>query len=226
MNEGSKPDFKEDDRRLLAWYKHELGESKAEIKMKTEVDMKLIEKERPDAIIIATGSNPLKIDFPGADKSSVAYAEEILENAKKPGHDVVVVGGGLVGCETALHLAKQGRKVTIVEALGGLMSGGKPVPHMNKIMLIDLLKFYKVDVILNSFLTEVTDGAAVISEEPSKKRTIKADTVVLSVGYRPDDRLFRELNGKFKELYLIGDSREVANFMNAIWDAYDIARTI
>lgn len=226
LNEGSKPDFKGDDRRFLDWYKHELKEFRIKIKMKTEVDIKLIEKEKPDAIIIATGSSTLKIDFPGADKSSVTYAEEILENIRKSGHDVAVIGGGLVGCETALYLAKQGRKVIIVEALGGLMSGGKPVPHMNKIMLIDLLKFYKVDVILNSFLVEVTDGAAIISEGPSKKRTIKADTIVLSVGYRPDDKLFRELNGKFKELYLIGDSREVANIMNAIWDAYDVARTI
>lgn len=226
LNEASKPDFKEDDRKLLSWYKHELKESGIEIKMKTEVDVNLIEKEKPDTVIVATGSNPVKIDFPGADKDSVAYAVDVLEGVKKPGQDVVIIGGGLVGCETALYLAKQGRKVTIVEALGGLMSGGKPIPHMNKIMLIDLLKFHKVDVILNSFLMEVTDGAAIISEGPSKKRSIKADTVVLSIGYKPDDMLFRSLNGKFKELYLIGDSREAANMMNSIWDAYDVARTI
>jgi 2-enoate reductase len=226
LNEGSKPDFKKDDKRLLDWYKHELKEQNIKINMETEVDVNLIEKEKPDAVIVATGSNPLKIDFPGADKDNVAYAAEILEGTKRPGKDVLVIGGGLVGCETALYLAKQGSRVTIVEMMGELMAAGEPVPHMNKTMLIDLLKFYKVDVILNAHLMEVLDGSAMISEGPSKKRNIKADTVVLSVGYTPEDKLFKNLNGKFKELYHIGDSRKVADFKNAIWDAYDIARRI
>ncbi|WP_123054581.1 FAD-dependent oxidoreductase [Clostridium sp. JN-1] len=226
LNEGSKPDFKEDDKRLLEWYEHELKESNIKVNMNTEVDMNRIDSEIPDTVIIATGSNPAKINFPGADKSSVAYAVDILEGVKKPGNDVVIIGGGLVGCETALYLAKQGKKVTIVEALEGLMSGGKPIPHMNKTMLIDLLKFNNVDVVLNSYLVKVTDEAAIISEGPSKRRSIKADTVVLSVGYKPDNALFKSLNGKFKELYLIGDSRKTADIMNAIWDAYDVARTI
>ena len=226
LNEGSKPDFKKDDKRLLDWYKYELKEQNIKINMETEVDVDLIEREKPDAVIVATGSNPLKIDFPGSDKDSVAYAAEILEGTKRPGKDVLVVGGGLVGCETALYLAKQGSRVTIVEMMGELMAAGEPVPHMNKTMLIDLLKFYKVDVILNAYLMEVLDGNAIISEGPAKKRNIKADTVVLSVGYTPEDKLFKNLNGKFKELYHIGDSRKVADFKNAIWDAYDIARTI
>lgn len=226
LKEAAKPDFKKDDRRLLAWYHHALAESKTEVKMNSKVDLKLLEQEKPDTVIIATGSTPSKIDFPGVDQASVAYAVEILEGTKKPGHDVVVIGGGLVGCETALYLAKQGSKVTIVEALGSLMTKGQPVPHMNKTMLIDLLTFNQVDIILNSFLIEVTEEAAIISEGASKRRTIKADTVVLAVGYKPNDALFRSLNGKIKELHLIGDAREAANIMNAIWDAYDVAKTI
>lgn len=225
LYEGSRPEFKNDDRRLLDWYTHELKELNTEIRMNTKVDKKLIENEKPDVIIAATGSNPIMLNIPGMDKNNIAYAAEILEETKHAGDNVVIIGGGLVGCETALYLAKQGKKVTIVEALHGLMSGGKSVPHMNKIMLIDLLKFYKVDVALNSYLDEVTNDAAVIMEGPSK-RQLKADTIILSVGYRPDDELYRSLNGNFKELYLIGDSREVANIMNSIWDAYDVARTV
>jgi 2-enoate reductase len=226
LNEASSPDFKEDDRRLLKWYQHELQELKVPVKMGTEVDAKLIEKENPDVIIAATGSLPLKLDVPGADKSSVAYAVDILEGKKQAGKDVVLIGGGLVGCETALYLAKQSKKVTIVEAQDNLLLSGRPIPHMNKIMLIDLLKFHRVDVILNSYLTEVTDNAAIITDRSGKRTSIKADTVIIAVGYKPDDTLFKDLNGKVEELYLIGDAREAANLMNAIWDAYDVARTI
>ncbi len=226
LNEGSKPDFKKDDRRLLIWYQHELQEQNIKIHMQTEADANLVEKERPDAVIVATGSDPLKIHFPGDDKGSVAYAAEILEGIKKRGKDVAVIGGGLVGCETALYLAKQGGKVTVVEAKDGLMTAGEPVPYMNKTMLIDLLKFHNVDVILNASLVEVTDEGAVIAEGQTKKRTIKADTVVLSIGYQSDDKVFKSLNGKCKELYHIGDSRQVADFKNAIWDAYDVAKEL
>ncbi|HBM80475.1 MAG TPA: 2-enoate reductase [Clostridiaceae bacterium] len=226
LNEGSKPDFKKDDRALLDWYIHELKTLNANIKMKSEADINIINQEKPDVIIAATGSIPVKINFPGSDKKNVAYASEILDGIKSAGNDVVVVGGGLVGCETALYAAKQGKKVTIVEALNGLMSRGRPVPHMNKTMLIDLLKFYKVDVILNSYLMEVTDNAAIISDGPSRRRSIKADTVILSIGYRPDDTLYKNLNGKFAELYAIGDLRDTSDIMNAIWDAYDVAKSI
>ncbi|MPM95978.1 Cinnamate reductase [bioreactor metagenome] len=226
LNEASGPDFKADDRRLLQWYQHELEELKVPVIKGTEVDTKLIEKENPDVIIVATGSFPLKLDFPGADKSNVAYAADILEGKKQAGNDVVLIGGGLVGCETALYLAKQSKKVTVVEALGDLMLSRKPIPHMNKTMLIDLLKANQVDVILNSYLAEVTDKAAIISDKSGKRTSLKADTVIISVGYKPDDTLFKNLNGKFGELYLIGDAREAANLMNSIWDAYDVARTI
>ncbi|MEA4815873.1 MAG: FAD-dependent oxidoreductase [Lachnospiraceae bacterium] len=226
LNEGSTPDFKKDDKRLLDWYKHELQKQNIKINMSTQADANLVDKEKPDAVIVSTGSNPAKINFNGDDKKSVAYAAEILEGIKKPGKDVLVIGGGLVGCETALYLAKQGSNVTIVEAKDGLMTTGSPVPHMNKTMLIDLLRFYNVKIILNASLIEVTDTEAVISEGPTNRRIIKADTVVLSVGYKPDDNVFRSLNGKFKELYHIGDCRQVADFKNAIWDAYDVARII
>ncbi|CAA7600263.1 flavin oxidoreductase / NADH oxidase family [Acididesulfobacillus acetoxydans] len=225
VNEASTPDFKEDDRKLLAWYKNELKVLKTPVKMETEVDLKLIEEEKPDVIIVATGSQPGKPDFPGADSPNVAYAAEVLEGIKKVGEHAVVVGGGLAGCETALFLAQKGNKVTLVETLPELMAGGRTVPHMNKTMLIDLLAYYRVEVILNAYLAEYRNKIAVVAQDMQKTR-VQADTLVLAVGYKPDDLLYKKLNGKFAELYLIGDAREAANMMNAIWDAYDVAKEI
>ena len=137
-----------------------------------------------------------------------------------------MIGGGLIGCETALWLAKQGKEVTIIEALPEMLNSGKPIPHMNRIMLLDLLKFNKVDAITNTSLLEVTDKGVLLIDKNFKQTSLKADTVVIAVGYKPDNKLYNDLKCKVNELYNIGDSREAANIMNAIWDAYEVARNI
>ena len=132
----------------------------------------------------------------------------------------------MVGCETALWLAQQGKKVIIVEMLSDLMIAGLPVPHANRIMLIDLLKFNKVEVITNHSLIEVTDEGANLIDKNFKKMSVPADTIVLAIGLKPNKKLYDSLVGKIPNLYLIGDARDVRNVMYSIWDAYELARVI
>lgn len=113
----SVPDFKEDLRRLNNWYKTQLRKLGVEIKLETEVTPELVERENPDEVFVATGSNSIKPDVPGIERSNVVTAMDLLLGREKAGDSAVVIGGGLIGCETALWLAKQGRKVTIVEML-------------------------------------------------------------------------------------------------------------
>jgi len=115
--EASVPDFKEDLRRLNNWYKTQLRKLGVEIKPETEVTPDLVERENPDEVFVATGSNSIKPDVPGIERSNVVTAMDLLLGREKAGDSAVVIGGGLIGCETALWLAKQGRKVTIVEML-------------------------------------------------------------------------------------------------------------
>lgn len=224
--EVSVPKFKEDYKRLLDWYKLQLKKLNVDIKLGTEVSADLIEKEKPDVTIIATGSKPIIPDVPGIEKDKVATATDVLLEKKKVGDKVVVVGGGLVGCETALWLAQQGKKVTIVEMLSDLMIAGLPVPHANRIMLIDLLKFNKVEVITNHSLMEVTDKGVNLIDKNFKKMSVPADSVVLAIGLKPIKDLYDSLVGKVPNLYLIGDARDVRNVMYSIWDAYELARVI
>ncbi|HHW02532.1 MAG TPA: FAD-dependent oxidoreductase [Thermoanaerobacterales bacterium] len=225
--EGSVPDFKVDDRRLLEWYINEINELKVNVRLNTEVTPDMVANEKPDEVVVATGSVPIILDIPGINRDNVVTASDLLLGKKKAGNTVVVLGGGLVGSETALWLAKQGKKVTIVEALSDIIRAGKYVPHMNRIMLIDLLKFHGVDIMTSAYLLEVTDGGAVVMRKDSGTRTtIPTDTVVLATGYRPDNALYRSLSGKIANLYLIGDARDPQNIMNAIWDAYEVAQNM
>jgi 2-enoate reductase len=224
--EASIPEFKNDLRRLLDWYKEEVGNLNLEIKLGIEVNSDILEHEKPDVVILATGSKPIIPDVPGIKMDKVATAIDLLKGKKKPQNKMCILGGGLIGCETALWLAQQGKEVTIVETLGDLMVSGIPVSRMNRMMLLDMLKFHNVNAITNTTLLEVTADGVLLIDKSSQQKNLRADTVVLSVGLRPDQELYRALKRTTPNLFLIGDARNPQNVMGSIWDAYEVARII
>ena len=224
--EASVPDFKKDLARLLDWYKKELEDLNLEIKTGFEVSAAVVKKENPQVTILAAGSTPIVPDIPGMEKEMVSTAIDLLLRKKKAGEKVLVLGGGLIGCETALWLAREGKKVTIVELLHDLLIAGIPVQHMNRLMLLDMLKFYKVNVFTNTSLSEVTQEGAIVMDREFGRRNLPADTVVIAAGLKPEQELYHALQGQTPNLFLIGDSRKAQNIMNSIWDAYEVARMI
>lgn len=223
---GSVPSFKKDLQTLLEWYDTEVQDLGVEIRMGYEVTPNLIDSENADVVIIANGAKPIIPSLPGIQREAVATAPEVLLGTKQPGDRVIVVGGGLVGCETAVWLAQQGKSVTIVEMLKDLMAGSLPVPHVTKIMLLDMLAFNKVAIMTGTQLAEVTDDGVHLMGPSAQEESLKADTITLCLGLRSDKQLYSALAGKTPNLYLIGDAREARNIMGAIWDAYEVARTI
>lgn len=224
--EASIPEFKNDLRRLLDWYKEEVGNLNLEIKLGIEVNSDILEHEKPDVVILATGSKPIIPDVPGIKMDKVATAIDLLKGKKKPQNKVCILGGGLIGCETALWLAQQGKEVTIVETLGDLMVSGIPVSRMNRMMLLDMLKFHNVNAITNTTLLEVTADGVRLIDKSFQQKNLRADTVVLAIGLRPDQELYGILRRRTPNLFLIGDARNPQNIMGSIWDAYEVARTI
>ena len=224
--EASIPGFKKDLARLLDWYKVELKELDLEIKSGTKVSPEVIEHEKPDVVIIATGSKPIIPDIPGIKKDKVVTSIDLLLGKKRAQNKVLVLGGGLIGCETALWLAQQGKEVTIVEVLNDLMVAGIPVQRMNKLMLTDLLKLWKVNVITNTSVLEICEETTLLIDNVFRRKGLDADTVVLALGLRPNQELYKALRSKTPNLFLIGDARESRNIMGSIWDAYEVARMI
>jgi 2-enoate reductase len=226
LTAGSVPSFKKDLLALMQWYESEMIDLGVEIKLDVEGTPGLMEDARADAILIATGAQPIVPNIPGIKKEIVATAPEVLSGTKRSGERVVIVGGGLVGCETAVWLAQQGKRVTLIEMLWDLMVGKPPVYHMNRIMLLDMLRFNKVEILTNTRLTEVTDDGILCMGSSQKKEERKTDTVILAVGLEPDKRLYQALQEVRPKPYLIGDAREARNIMGAVWDAYEVARAI
>jgi 2-enoate reductase len=218
--------FKADEQKLLTWYHTELEDLKVEIHIKTEVTLEFVLEKNPDEVIVATGSRPIVFNVPGAENQTVITACDLLEGRRQAGEKVVFIGGGQIGCEIALWLAQQGKKVTLVEKLDDLLIGGRPIPWMNRMMLLDLLKFHKVNVMTHASLFEVIDEGAVVIDRHFRRDTLPADTVIVAAGLEPEQNVYRLLKGHVANLYLIGDARKALNIMNAIWDAYEVARVI
>ena len=220
---GGAPAFKEDDLQLVKWYENELERLRVPVYLNTRVTKEMVLESDCDAVIVATGSRPKMFSL--GDDEKVYCAEQVLMNQKDPGDKVVVVGGGLVGCEMALDLAQKGKKVTILEALPKIMAVNGPICSANKEMLEELLPFHGVNIICNAKVTGFKDGA-VSYETAGKAEKLDTDSVILSVGYRSADELYHELEFDVADLYLLGDAGKVSNIMYAIWDAFEVANHI
>jgi 2-enoate reductase len=223
--EASVPDFKRDLATLLEWHKKQLKDLGVEVKLGTLVSEDLIEREKADVLIVATGSIPLIPDIPGIEKNNVITCIDLLLGKKTAGKSVIVIGGGLVGCETALWLVQQGKKVTLIEMLPELMTGGLVIPGMNKVMLLDLIALNKVNILLGAKVEAITAEGAVVVQNKQRK-SITADTLVLAVGLKSENRLYNSLTGKAAFLYSVGDCTQPRNILGAIWDGYEVGRTI
>jgi len=226
LTAASVPDFKKDIKRLMEWYQHQIDLLGVDIELGTELTADLIVRGKPDVVFVATGSKPIVPDLPGVDRDNVMTCAEFLLGKKRAGETVVIIGGGLMGCETALWCARLGKKVTVLEEAPQLMASGIPVPRMNKIMLQDLLAAHHVDLLTNVRVEEITIDGVTIADIESNQKTIRADTVALAIGSKEVEGLYETLKDRVVQLYRLGDCKEPGNIMRAIWDASEVARTV
>ena len=220
---GGAPDFKEDDIALADWFTTMLDILEVPVHLDTELSADDIENSDADVVILATGSTP-KV-FSLGDDEHVYTAAQVLMKEKDPGQNVAVIGGGLVGCETALWLGQQGRNVKIIEALDRILAVNGPLCHANSEMLERLIPFNGVEVIASAKAAGYRERILTV-ETPEGARDITCDSVVLSVGYEENDYLYRQLQFRVPELYLLGDAKKVSNIMYGIWDAFEVANHI
>lgn len=221
---GGAPDFKEDDRALADWYAYELSQLGVPVHLNCEMTAEQVRMLSFDTLIVATGSVPKRFSL--GDDSRVYTAQEVLLGEQDPGERVVVVGGGLVGCETALWMAQAGKQVTIVEALPKLLAVNAPLCHANSEMLEALIPFSGISVRCSTTVCRMEAGVVTLRDLMSNEQSALAvDSVVLCVGYASRGDLYRKLQD-LPELYQLGDAKNVANIHAAIWDAYEVANHI
>jgi len=136
----------------------------------------------------------------------------------------VVAGGGLVGCETALFLAEQGKDVTIVEMLDNLASDMEPITRYD--FLTELMPQAGIKALLSRVIAEITDQGVVVLDRWGNKSLLEADNVVIALGSRPAEVMMEAARDCARETYVIGDCKEPRKIINATFEGASIARMI
>ena len=217
--------FKQEIARLNAWYQQELEALGVNIQINHKPCINCIKRENADAVILATGSNPSAPPIPGLEKAVTSL--DAIRHPERLGSSVVIVGGGLVGCEIALDEANHGKTVTVVEALDDIMAaGGAGAPYPNKQMIVDLFEAKNVKVLTSTKLSQVTDEGAIVTGADGTEQLLKADTVVSALGFRPVQNLKAEIEGEGIPVCEVGDATGAGTILKAIWDAYEAANSL
>lgn len=216
------PPGKAELKEIVRYYTRQLQILPVRLILNEEVSQRLAVQARPDVVIIAAGGIPLTPDVHGIDGDNVVHAEDVLLGKTSVGEKVVIMGGALVGCDTALFLAERGRSVTVVrrgERIGRELTLG----FRHRV----LSRFEEMGVTRIPGVTygEISGNGLVITKE-NQQELLEADTVVVAVGYMANDSLYNVLKGEVPELYLVGDAKEPRSIYEAIHEAFDIAMDI
>jgi 2-enoate reductase len=207
------PSYKEKDKMLIDWYKREITRYPS-ITIKLNTLIENIDTLEADEVIVATGSRAKRIPVPGADKA--VQAVDFLLGNKPVGNKVVIIGGGLTGCEIAYELYLQGKTPVIVETQHDLIVS-KAICLANTSYLRDFFNANNVEVHLESSVKEILDDKVVIGKKDGSTIEVSADSVIMSVGYNPNP-----LTKKQKHVHIIGDAAGVGNLRTVIWGAWDV----
>lgn len=207
---------------FIVWQMHELKKLNVPVILNTVVTKELVDSVKPDVIIAATGTTPVvPRKIPGWDKDIVVLGTDVLSGKANTGHNVVVIGGGHAGAETANHIASYMKNVTIVELQEDIAMDEVDTPR--NALLADLEK-NKVRVCASTSVSEIKDHSVVVSGKFNEE--IECDTVVISIGHTPNTTLADELIQAGYDVRIIGDAVKVGLVGPAVRAGYLTARQI
>jgi len=213
------PPFKQDMKRYQKWLVGRvLGAPGITVRLNCEASPEAVAREGADAVVVAVGADPIIPGVPGSDRSNVVWAGEVITGRVAAGDRVVMVGGGLTGCETALCLAQQGKQVTIVDQL----RREELAPDAPR-GLMELLDEHGVQFVTKVRLEAITDRGVVVADRSWRHLELPADTVVLSLGFKPRRELASRFQGVAPEVYVIGDCRDPQNLRQAVHEGFNVA---
>lgn len=192
-----------------------------EIKLNSKVTEEVVKNEKPDALVLATGAKPLVPPIPGIDKT--VHAVDVLAGKVACGKKILVVGGGLVGSETADYLGERNFDVTILEQkdkIAGDISGE------HRIYMMENYQRNGVKMITNATVKSFVDGGVIYTKDNQEINLTGFDTVILALGGEAYNPLETQLSNIIKEMYVIGDGLKARKALEAINEAKNIAISI
>ncbi|MFH0821679.1 MAG: FAD-dependent oxidoreductase [Pseudomonadota bacterium] len=237
---------------IFNYYGAMIPEYGVDLRLGTAVTPELVSREKPDLVVAATGAAPMKPPIDAVEQPHVVQAWDVLRGKVPTGRNVVVVGGGSVGLETAVYLAAKGtispemvyfltmykaetmdvireqmtkgnKNVTVIEMASRV---GRDVGQSTRWVLMKQLTIRGVGIVTGATMKDITRDSVVYSTADGKETTIPADTVVLAMGARPENSLAKSLEGMGMEVKVIGDAAKVSRIGDAVEEAFMLAREV
>jgi len=215
--------FKSRIRDLITWYGIQLEKLGVKVVFNTEVTLDSPVLASADEIFVASGSVPFLPPISGIDNAKVIGVIDAHVNGVI-GKNIVVCGGGMLGCDTALELSMEGKKVTIVEMLD-VVAGDVMV--INKISLMRKMEENGVKIMTNQKVVAIEETGVLLEGKDGEKTTVAADTVITAFGQKPSPEFSEAVQGKYPlKTTLIGDCERVSKAGKAIRDGFYAAMAL
>lgn len=195
------------------------------IKMNTKATPEMLTAENYDVIITALGATPAVPPIKGIDKADIASADHAFTNPDSFGKHVVVIGGGEVGVEAAMHLEEHGHSATVIEMRDRLAADGTLI-HYHEMLDAAWEAHKNCDAILNATVTEIKPGEVCYKDANGTEKSVKCDGIVVSAGMRPLTDESLAFAGIANEFYMIGDCKKAATIQQAMRSAFSTANRI
>jgi len=218
------PPCKQEITKIINYLSIQIKKAGVKVALGKEVTEEIIDELQPEVVVIATGGTPVIPDIPGIEQERVVTAFDVLESKVTPGRSILVIGGGMVGCETADFLGQiMGCRVTLVEALPRV---AQDVGDTTRHFLLQRLAQRRVKIITSAAVKQLTNDGAIL-EQSGKEETLSGfDTIVLAMGVAPVNELAAKIRDKIKETYVIGDAKQPRKALDAIAEAAEIGRKV
>jgi NADPH-dependent 2,4-dienoyl-CoA reductase/sulfur reductase-like enzyme len=209
--------FKKDLYGLIKNLEAQMRKAGVEIRLNTEITQELVKREAPDVLVLAVGAAPIVPDLPGIRSARVVLANHLSDEGIAVGKQVVILGGGLVGCESAVHLAQNGKDVTVVEMMKDVAVDANV---RQRPILLDMLAKLRVRVETRMKGVKITGEGLVCTDEAGKEHLFECDTVVCSVGQHALREVVQSLLDAAPEVVQVGDCIKPQKVTEALYRGY------
>ena len=231
FNLAAVPPHKQELTRVTKYLTTQLAKAEVEVRLNTEVTEAMVAEQRPDVAIVATGGEPLVPDIPGIDGPRVSTYQEVLAGRVPimPGR-VLIIGGGMAGCETAEFMFQQGdyplvghTSVTIVEMRDAVATDMSPE---GRVVTMDRIRRKGIEIMVRTKVKEFLEDGVVVERDGQEESIRGVERIVLCMGIRPVDELSGRIGGVVGEVHVIGDAKQARRLCEAISEGRETAMAI